>query len=328
MTPAPAKKSKFANALESLRSATVVVADTGDVAAMEQYKPTDATTNPSLVLACLSIDGYKKLIDEAAKYAKKSKESDKLELACDYLFVSIGMRVLDKIPGRVSVECDARLSYDKAATLVRARRIIRLFKERGIEKDRILIKIASTWEGIQAAAELEKEDIHCNLTLLFSFAQAVACAEAGVTLISPFVGRIFDWHVKNGNFAKDADSAGDPGVLSVRSIFDYYKKHDYKTLVMGASFRNCGQIKELMGCDLLTIAPKLLKQLEEDATASLDLKCNDKDNKCAIEKKHLNEAAYRWEHSTDPCAVDLLANGIVRFAKDAEKIDEMIKAKL
>jgi transaldolase len=213
--------------------------------------------------------------------------------------------------------------------LKRARRIISLFKERGIEKERILIKIASTWEGIQAAKELELEGIHCNLTLLFSFAQAVACAEAGVTLISPFVGRIFDWHVKAGNFTKDGNSAEDPGVLSVRNIFNYYKKYGYKTQVMGASFRNIGQIKELMGCDLLTVAPKLLQQLRDDSTDNLDLKCDsDKANNSDCEKVALNEAKYRWEHSTDPCAVDLLANGIVRFANDAEKIDEMIKQKL
>jgi transaldolase len=328
MAPA-AKKGKFENALEALRSKTVVVADTGDVAAMETYKPTDATTNPSLVLAVLKMDDYKGIIDDAAKYANKSNAKDKLELACDYLFVSVGLSVLKKIPGRVSVECDARLSYDKNETLKRARRIISLFKERGIEKERILIKIASTWEGIQAAKELETEGIHCNLTLLFSFAQAVACAEAGVTLISPFVGRIFDWHVKAGNFTKDGDSAQDPGVISVRNIFDYYKKYGYKTQVMGASFRNIGQIKELMGCDLLTVAPKLLQQLREDSTDNLDLKCDTaKAANSNCEKVSLNEAKYRWEHSTDPCAVDLLANGIVRFANDAEKIDEMIKQKL
>merc|ERR1711937_922718 len=261
MSPAPPKKTKFSNALEALRSETVVVADTGDVAAMEQYKPTDATTNPSLVLACLSLDGYAKLIDEAADYAKKSSESDELELACDYLFVSVGLQVLEKIPGRVSVECDARLSYDKAATLIRARRIIRLFKERGIEKERILIKIASTWEGIQAAAELEKEGVHCNLTLLFSFAQAVACAEAGVTLISPFVGRIFDWFKAKNSKTYGAEE--DPGVLSVRKIYNYYKKHGYSTVVMGASFRNVGEVLALAGCDALTISPKLLAELDQ-----------------------------------------------------------------
>jgi len=329
MAPVPSKRSKHENALEALRSATVVVADTGDVAAMEQYKPTDATTNPSLVLAVLKMNEYKSLIEDAAKYAKESNESDKLELACDYLFVSVGLSVLKKIPGRVSVECDARLSYNKAETLKRARRIIQLFKDRGVEKERILIKIASTWEGIQAAKELEEEGIHCNLTLLFSFAQAVACAEAKVTLISPFVGRIFDWHVKNGNFTKDGDSAEDPGVLSVQKIFNHYKKFGYGTQVMGASFRNIGQIKELMGCDLLTIAPKLLKELEDDKADCLEMKC------CATaakestgDKVSLNEAKYRWEHSTDPCAVDLLASGIVRFANDAVKIDAMINEKL
>merc|ERR1711937_543712 len=320
MSPAPPKKTKFSNALEALRSETVVVADTGDVAAMEQYKPTDATTNPSLVLACLSLDGYAKLIDEAADYAKKSSESDKLELACDYLFVSVGLQVLEKIPGRVSVECDARLSYDKAATLIRARRIIRLFKERGIEKERILIKIASTWEGIQAAAELEKEGIHCNLTLLFSFAQAVACAEAGVTLISLFVGRIFDWHVKKGNFEKNGKSENDPGVVSVRNIYNYYKKFGYKTQVMVASFRNTGQIMALAGCDLLTIAPKLLEELKgNEETTSLDANLNKEAAKASdVERVELNEAAFRWLHNTCPCSVDLLSNGIVRFANDAE----------
>merc|ERR1719454_318631 len=277
----------------------------------------------------MKLEGYDKHIEAAAEYAKKAEGDDKLAIAADHLFVAVGNQVLDKIPGRVSVECDARLSYNKAETLKRARRIIQLFKDRGIEKERILIKIASTWEGIQAAKELEEEGIHCNLTLLFSFAQAVACAEAKVTLISPFVGRIFDWHVKNGNFTKDGDSAEDPGVLSVQKIFNHYKKFGYGTQVMGASFRNIGQIKELMGCDLLTIAPKLLKELEDDKADCLEMKC------CATaakestgDKVSLNEAKYRWEHSTDPCAVDLLASGIVRFANDAVKIEAMINEKL
>merc|ERR1711973_202672 len=240
MAPA-AKRSKHENALEALRTFTTVVADTADFSAMEKYKPTDATTNPSLVLAVMKNEGYEKHVEAAAEYAKKSSADDKLEMAADHLFVAVAHTVLEKVPGRVSVECDARLSYDKEATLKRARRIIELFKERGVDKERILIKIASTWEGIQAARELEIEGIHCNLTLLFSFAQAVACAEAGVTLISPFVGRIFDWYVaKTGQ--KTFEPSEDPGVQSVTKIYNYYKKYGYKTVVMGASFRNTDQI--------------------------------------------------------------------------------------
>jgi len=325
-----AKRAKHSNALEALRALTTVVADTADFSAMETYKPTDATTNPSLVLAVMKQPSYQKHIEAAADYAKNSSAPDKLEMASDHLFVAVGHSVLDKVPGRVSVECDARLSYDKEATLKRARRIISLFKERGVEKERILIKIASTWEGIQAARELELEGIHCNLTLLFSFAQAVACAEAGVTLISPFVGRIFDWHVKKGNFDKEGKSENDPGVISVQKIFNYYKKYGYKTQVMGASFRNTGQILALGGCDLLTIAPALLEKLKADEqTSSLPSALNEEDaKKDPVERVELSECSFRWSHNTDACAVDLLSNGIVRFANDAKKLDEMLLAKL
>lgn len=326
----PTKKTRHENALESLKALTTVVADTADFSAMDLYEPTDATTNPSLVLAAMKLEGYDKHIEAAAEYAKKAEGDDKLAIAADHLFVAVGNQVLEKIPGRISVECDARLSYNKAETLKRAHRIINLFKERGVDKQRILIKIASTWEGIQAAKELEEEGIHCNLTLLFSFAQAVACAEAGVTLISPFVGRIFDWHVKKGNFAKDGSSEEDPGVVSVRDIFHYYKKHGYATQVMGASFRNIGQIKALAGCDLLTIAPSLLENLKADGqTNNLPRNlCSEEAKNSSKDKVSLDEAAFRWEHNTDPCAVDLLSNGIVRFANDAEKLDTMLKAKL
>jgi transaldolase len=327
----PSKRTKHNNALESIRAVTTVVADTGDVRAIEEYEPTDATTNPSLVLAVLKEAEFKSHLSDCAKYAKENKTEDcKLELAADYLFVAIGNAVLQKIKGRVSVECDARLSYHKDETLRRARRIIKLFEERGVGKERILIKIASTWEGIQAAKELEEEGIHCNLTLLFSMAQAIACAEANVTLISPFVGRIYDWHVKKGNFAADGNSAEDPGVVSVKKIYEYYKKFGYKTQVMGASFRNVGQIKSLAGCDLLTIAPKLLKQLQSDSATNHLKSALTKEEalKANIEKVTMNESKFRWEHNTDPCAVDLLANGIVRFANDAGKIDEMITEQL
>lgn len=330
MAPIPNKRSKHENTLEALRSMTTVVADTADFTAMEKYKPTDATTNPSLVLAVMKIDGYEKYIEAAAKYAKESDAEDKLEMAADHLFVSVGNSVLEKVPGRVSVECDARLSYNKEETLRRAHRIINLFKERGVEKERILIKIASTWEGIQAARELELEGIHCNLTLLFSFAQAVACAEAGVTLISPFVGRIFDWHCKAGNFKKDGKSEEDPGVISVRKIFNYYKKYGYKTQVMGASFRNTGQILALAGCDLLTIAPTLLEQLKKDAEhCGLSPQLTEQEAMQITEEKvELDEAKFRWLHNTCPCSVDLLSNGIVRFANDGAKLDAMLQAKL
>src|SRR5690554_786739 len=251
------------NLLEQLKNHTKVVADTGDFASIEAYKPIDATTNPSLIFAASQNPKYAALIDDAIAYAKKESNDKTLQLskAMDKLAVNFGLKILEIVPNRVSTEVDARLSFDKEGSLAKARELIALYEKAGISRERILIKLASTWEGIKAAEELEKEGIHCNLTLLFSFAQAVACAEAKVRLISPFVGRILDWHKKDRGVTEIAPQE-DPGVLSVKNIYNYYKKFGYKTQVMGASFRNIGEITELSGCDLLTISPALLKELE------------------------------------------------------------------
>ncbi|CAG2062055.1 unnamed protein product, partial [Timema podura] len=277
------KKQKMSSSLAQLRKYTVVVADTGDFEAMKKYKPTDATTNPSLILSAAGMPQYKHLIEKAVAYGKKTGKTleDQVEAAIDKLFVLFGAEILKIIPGRVSTEVDARCSLSincrstRSGSVAKARKLVKLYEELGVEKERILIKLASTWEGIQAAKELEeKYDIHCNLTLLFSFAQAVACAEAGVTLISPFVGRILDWYVANTD-QKSFKPSEDPGVVSVTKIYNYYKKFGYKTVVMGASFRNVGEILELAGCDLLTISPKLLEDLDS-STDSVDLALNDK----------------------------------------------------
>ena len=254
--------------LDSLRKMTVVVADTGDIDAIKKYQPQDATTNPSLILSASALPQYAPLIDEAIAYAKAQSANKAQQLidAEDKLAVNIGLEILKIVPGRISTEVDARLSYDTQATVEKARKLIALYNEAGISNDRILIKIASTWQGIRAAEILEKEGINCNLTLLFSEAQARACAEAGVYLISPFVGRILDWYKANTD-KKEYAPAEDPGVISVTKIYNYYKEYGYKTVVMGASFRNVGEIIELAGCDRLTIAPALLKELQENSTA-------------------------------------------------------------
>ncbi|MFR5627408.1 MAG: transaldolase, partial [Haemophilus parainfluenzae] len=254
--------------LDSLRSMTVVVADTGDIDAIKKYQPQDATTNPSLILSASALPQYAPLIDEAIAYAKAQSADKAQQLidAEDKLAVNIGLEILKIVPGRISTEVDARLSYDTQATVEKARKLIALYNVAGISNDRILIKIASTWQGIRAAEILEKEGINCNLTLLFSEAQARACAEAGVYLISPFVGRILDWYKANTD-KKEYAPAEDPGVISVTKIYNYYKEYGYKTVVMGASFRNVGEIIELAGCDRLTIAPALLKELQENSTA-------------------------------------------------------------
>ena len=254
--------------LDSLRSMTVVVADTGDIDAIKKYQPQDATTNPSLILSASALPQYAPLIDEAVAYAKAQSADKTQQLidAEDKLAVNIGLEILKIVPGRISTEVDARLSYDTQATVEKARKLIALYNAAGISNDRILIKIASTWQGIRAAEILEKEGINCNLTLLFSEAQARACAEAGVYLISPFVGRILDWYKANTD-KKEYAPAEDPGVISVTKIYNYYKEYGYKTVVMGASFRNVGEIIELAGCDRLTIAPALLKELQENSTA-------------------------------------------------------------
>ena len=308
------------NYLEALREHTTIVADTGDFESIRKYTPRDATTNPSLILKAAQMEEYSELVNKVTYEAKN------IDDALDKLAVLFGLEILKIVPGRVSTEVDARLSFDTTATLKKARSLIARYEKNGINRERILIKIASTWEGIRAAEELEKEGIHCNLTLLFSFAQAIACAEAKVRLISPFVGRIMDWHkAKTGQEFSPTD---DPGVQSVTRIYNYYKKFDYATEVMGASFRNIGEITELAGCDLLTISPKLLDQLQEtkgeiqrklskaSAVASPD------------ERVTLNESAFRWELNEDACATEKLSEGIRRFAADTEKLESFILPKL
>ena len=313
--------------LDSLRSMTVVVADTGDIDAIKKYQPQDATTNPSLILSASALPQYVPLIDEAIAYAKAQSADKAKQLidAEDKLAVNIGLEILKIVPGRISTEVDARLSYDTQATVEKARKLIALYNAAGISNDRILIKIASTWQGIRAAEILEKEGINCNLTLLFSEAQARACAEAGVYLISPFVGRILDWYKANTD-KKEYAPAEDPGVISVTKIYNYYKKYGYKTVVMGASFRNVGEIIELAGCDRLTIAPALLKELQENSTAlvrKLDYK-----GEVKAKPQPLTEAEFYWQHNSDAMAVEKLAEGIRKFAVDQEKLEAMLSAKL
>ena len=313
--------------LDSLRSMTVVVADTGDIDAIKKYQPQDATTNPSLILSASALPQYAPLIDEAITYAKAQSADKAQQLidAEDKLAVNIGLEILKIVPGRISTEVDARLSYDTQATVEKARKLIALYNAAGISNDRILIKIASTWQGIRAAEILEKEGINCNLTLLFSEAQARACAEAGVYLISPFVGRILDWYKANTD-KKEYAPAEDPGVISVTKIYNYYKEYGYKTVVMGASFRNIGEIIELAGCDRLTIAPALLKELQENSTAlvrKLDYK-----GEVKAKPQPLTEAEFYWQHNSDAMAVEKLAEGIRKFAVDQEKLEAMLLAKL
>ena len=313
--------------LDSLRNMTVVVADTGDIDAIKKYQPQDATTNPSLILSASALPQYAPLIDEAIAYAKAQSADKAQQLidAEDKLAVNIGLEILKIVPGRISTEVDARLSYDTQATVEKARKLIALYNAAGISNDRILIKIASTWQGIRAAEILEKEGINCNLTLLFSEAQARACAEAGVYLISPFVGRILDWYKANTD-KKEYASAEDPGVISVTKIYNYYKEYGYKTVVMGASFRNVGEIIELAGCDRLTIAPALLKELQENSTAlvrKLEYK-----GEVKAKPQPLTEAEFYWQHNSDAMAVEKLAEGIRKFAVDQEKLEAMLSAKL
>lgn len=313
--------------LDALRDMTVVVADTGDIDAIKQYQPQDATTNPSLILSASALPQYAQLIDEAVAYAK-TKSNDKAQQlvdAEDKLAVNIGLEILKIVPGRISTEVDARFSYDTEKTIAKARKLIALYNEAGISNDRILIKIASTWQGIKAAEQLEKEGINCNLTLLFSQAQARACAEANVYLISPFVGRILDWYKVNSD-QKEYAPAEDPGVVSVTSIYNYYKQYGYKTVVMGASFRNVGEITELAGCDRLTIAPALLKALQENNEPLVrKLSFN---GEIQAHPAPMTEAEFYWEHNQDPMAVEKLAEGIRKFAIDQEKLEAMLLTKL
>jgi len=308
----------MASQLDSLRKLSLVVADTGDIDAVARWKPQDATTNPSLVLASAENPRSRQLVGEAVERAHGDAHA-----AAEWLFVLFGAEILKHIPGRVSTEVDARLSFDEEGSVRKARRFAALYEEMGIGRERVLIKLAATWEGIQAAQRLEREGIHCNMTLLFSFAQAVACAEAGVTLISPFVGRIYDWH-KQARKVEDIPLAEDPGVASVVRIYNYYKKHGYKTQVMGASFRKTGQILALAGCDLLTIAPDLLEKLSA-SEAPVERKLSvEEAKKQSIQKIHLDEKAFRWEHNQDAMATDKLAEGIRRFDADARKLEKLV----
>lgn len=313
------------NLLDQLKTHTKVVADTGDFASIAVFQPADATTNPSLIYASAMDANYCALVESAIQIAKRTSAdtSVQLEKAMDQLAVNFGLEILKVVPGRVSTEVDARLSFDTQATIVKARQLIALYEGNGISRERILIKIASTWEGIQAAKTLEKEGIHCNLTLLFSLAQAIGCAEAGVTLISPFVGRILDWYKKDRGVSEIAP-AEDPGVKSVTEIFHYYKKFGYRTIVMGASFRSMGEIIELVGCDALTIAPSLLKELE-NTQGVLQLKLDAQQSKqLEISPILMDEKTFRWMMNEDAMATEKLAEGIRNFSKDLVKLEKHI----
>lgn len=314
------------NILDKLKQMTVVVADTGDIEAIKVHQPQDATTNPSLLLAAAQIPQYQPLVDDALEYSNIdiSDSSQNLRPILEKLAVNFAREILKVVPGRVSVEVDAKLSFDTQATIETARRLISMFETENIDRSRILIKIAATWEGIKAAEELEKEGIHCNLTLLFSFAQAVACAEAKVQLISPFVGRILDWH-KVDRGVDHIPATEDPGVQSVTEIYNYYKKFGYDTEVMGASFRNTGEIIELAGCDLLTISPGLLQELESmsgDLPQKLSVETARSMDR---EKIHLNEADFRWMHNQDAMATEKLAEGIRKFSADLDKLEKLLR---
>ncbi|WP_353295445.1 transaldolase [Thalassolituus maritimus] len=310
------------NKLETLRGMTVVVADTGDIDAIKATKPVDATTNPSLILKAAAIPAYQPLLEKAAAWANQAENGDSvITNACDYLSVAIGKEILEVIPGLISTEVDARLSFDTEATIAKAHKLIGMYEAEGISRERVLIKIASTWEGIQAARALEAEGISCNLTLLFNFHQAVACAEAGATLISPFVGRILDWHKAN---QPDADFSGDndPGVQSVARIYRYYKTYGHDTIVMGASFRNTGEIEALAGCDKLTISPDLLTQLSEDDAPLI--RRLEPQLQSADEKISVSESTFRWAMNEDAMATEKLSDGIRRFAADQVLLEQQL----
>ena len=320
------------NLLEQLRAMTVVVADTGDIEAIENFRPRDATTNPSLITAAAQMPQYQSIVDATLQQARADSgslapASTVASLAFDRLAVSFGLKILKIVPGRVSTEVDARLSYDTQATIAKGRELIAQYEAEGVSRARILIKIAATWEGIQAARALEQEGIHCNLTLLFGLHQAIACAEAGVTLISPFVGRILDWYKKDTG--RDAYPAHeDPGVLSVAKIFTYYKKFGYKTEVMGASFRNTGEIIELAGCDLLTIAPSLLAELQ-NTEGELPRKLDASSALMAVlDKIPLDESRFAQMHAADRMASEKLAEGIAGSAKALETLEQLLAARL
>jgi transaldolase len=310
--------------LESLKKYTTVVADTGDIDSIAQFKPQDATTNPSLLYHAAQQKEYAHLVEQALHEAAENGGDHAAQTAAfmDALFVSFGREILKIIPGRVSTEVDASLSFDTEKTLAKARKLIGMYEASGVDRKRVLIKVASTWEGIRAAEQLERESIHCNLTLLFSFAQAIACAEAGVTLISPFVGRIYDWYKKDKGVA-DIPADEDPGVASVTRIYNYFKKFGYKTQVMGASFRKVEQITHLAGCDLLTISPDLLAKLAE-TQGEITRRLSAESAKASdAQKIHLDEKSFRWMHNEDPMAVDKLSEGIRKFNADARKLEKL-----
>ena len=313
--------------LTQLRALTTVVADTGDIEAIRKYQPQDATTNPSLILKAAQLPDYQPLLAQAVAWAKSESQAPEQQVidASDHLAMSIGCEILKLIPGRISTEVDARLSFDTQASIEKARRLVALYQAAGIGRERILIKLAATWEGIKAAEELEKEGINCNLTLLFSFAQARACAEAGVYLISPFVGRILDWYKKNTE-QTEYTAEQDPGVQSVTAIYNYYKAHGYNTVVMGASFRNTGEIIELAGCDRLTIGPSLLEELSQ-AQGEVVAKLQDQ-GVTQQRPAPLTEAQFRWEQNQDAMATEKLAEGIRNFAIDQGKLEKVLTAML
>jgi transaldolase len=313
------------NLLESLKRHSTVVADTGDIEAIAQYKPQDATTNPSLLYQAARKPQYQHLVEDAVQFAlhRPGDRSERTAEFVDRLLINFGCEILKLIPGRVSTEVDAALSFDTEATLAKARKLIGMYEEAGVDRSRVLIKIASTWEGIRAAERLEREGIHCNLTLLFSFAQAVACAKAGVTLISPFVGRIYDWYKRQRGGDISADE--DPGVASVTRIYNYYKKWLYKTQIMGASFRKVEQIVRLAGCDLLTISPDLLGQLES-STGEVKRQLSTESARASdAEEIQLDEKKFRWMHNEDAMAVEKLSEGIRNFNADTRKLEQYVR---
>jgi len=313
--------------LEQLKKMTDVVADTGDIDAIRLYKPVDATTNPSLLYKAAQMSQYHDLLSSSLAAAKGvSGSAEQISAASDNFAVAIGTEILKLVPGRISTEVDARLSFDTKASIDKAHRLIELYQQAGVDKSRVLIKLASTWEGIRAAEVLEKEGINCNLTLLFGFNQAAACADAGVFLISPFVGRILDWYKANTD-KKEYTAEEDPGVVSVRHIYKYYKQHGFKTVVMGASFRNTGEIEALAGCDRLTISPQLLEALDKD-TGDLKRVLSPEDTGEAIEKFHETEASFRFGINDDAMATDKLADGIRNFVKDQINLENLLKSRV
>ena len=308
--------------LDQLKEHTVVVADTGNFDSIKQYEPRDATTNPSLILKASKQEEYSSLVEQVVKSAKSNGIND-VDRVMDHLLVEFGLSILKVVPGRVSTEVDARLSFDYEASLEKARSIISLYEENGVSRDRILIKLATTWEGVEVSKVLEQEGIHTNMTLLFSLVQAVACAEAGSQLISPFVGRILDWHREE--YGKEFEGIDDPGVQSVIQIFNYYKKFGHPTEVMGASFRNTGEIKELVGCDLLTIGPKFLEEMQNDFSP-IEVKLNEQMAKDSpIEKLEITEPNFRFLLNEDAMATEKLAEGIRKFSADVRTLEEHLK---